>query len=291
MKEEQIRKAFEEEPSAINWLGDAYKKEFDMLISGASYEDISQIVERNVTTVSYTLSMIAKMALAAAPIRDWWGDINLPRGHLSFLGRNRRDKNYATRDAFIKYASTVSGQEEILRKGYVSEEKLGRVLDALNIERKLYMIDNRTTTNKNTIKEEVINFFKCNPDAIDLVSREREAEVDMLMSGMSFREIAKSEGRTPSAISVRLFKEMRRIKKIMSGANWWDEADLSTRASNFIANSLAGRYGNKEVFQSKSAFLKYASERSGQKNILKMPNVGKKTLYEMLSAFNIQKLV
>lgn len=134
-------------------------------------------------------------------------------------------------------------------------------------------------------KEKVIAFYKEYPDQLERLPKDWQEDFQMMVDGVTFREIGRIRGRTGSRIQERLRQAARAANRLVNGRNWWDRLDVTERAKNAIANEQDGR----PEYATKEAFIDYISTAAGQAEILKVPNMGKKSLNDLLDALGVER--
>lgn len=134
-------------------------------------------------------------------------------------------------------------------------------------------------------KEEVIAFYQEHPDQLERLPEDWQEDFRMVVDGVTFKEICKIRGRTGSRIRERLKQAAHEANRRVNGRNWWDRLDVTERAKNAIANEQDGR----PEYATKEAFIDYISTAAGQAAMLRVPNMGKKSLNDLLDTLGIER--
>lgn len=134
-------------------------------------------------------------------------------------------------------------------------------------------------------KEKVIAFYREHPDQLEKLPKDWQEDFQMMVDGVPFTEIGRIRGRTGSRIRERLSHAARVANRRVNGRNWWDRLDVVERAKNAIAHAQNGR----PEYATKEAFIDYISTAAGQAWMLKIPNMGKKSLNDLLDALGVER--
>lgn len=155
-----------------------------------------------------------------------------------------------------------------------------------------------------TIRPELESFFK-QQYAYSLVSSDKIAEVDGLLAGETYAEIASKKGITASRIPERLLKEMRVVERRMKQTScrrnpsgvvdnpamgeWWEVLDVSIRSLNCLRRFA--RYGKTITGESvkRAQPLTYEEfktklDEEGIRFLLELPNCGRMSADEIVCA-------
>jgi hypothetical protein len=134
-------------------------------------------------------------------------------------------------------------------------------------------------------KEKVIAFYKEHPDQLERLPEDWREDFQMMVDGVPFTEIGRIRGRTGNRIQERLKQAARVANRRVNGRNWWDRLDVTERTKNAIAHAQNGR----PEYATKEAFIDYISTAAGQAEMLKVPNMGKKSLNDLLDALGVER--